>query len=91
MNYHFNPHARQELKNATVYYNSLDPELGDAFAREIERVISLILSLPEAWPLVTASTRRCLVNRFPYGIVYRVRGTHIEIVALMHLSREPKY
>jgi hypothetical protein len=34
MNYHFEPHARQELKDATVYYNNLNPALGDAFARE---------------------------------------------------------
>ncbi|HJX90265.1 MAG TPA: type II toxin-antitoxin system RelE/ParE family toxin [Pyrinomonadaceae bacterium] len=91
MNFHFNPHARQELKNATVYYNSLSISLGDSFSLEVERAISLILRLPEAWPLITPSARRCLTKRFPYGIVYAIRNEEIEIVAVMHLHREPKY
>ena len=91
MNLQFNPHARQELKDATVYYNNLSQDVGDSFSHEVERVLSLILRLPEAWPLVTPSTRRCRTKRFPYGIVYRVRKEEIQIIAVMHLSREPQY
>ena len=91
MNYYFEPHALQELNDATEYYHNLHPALGDAFFQEVVRVISLILKLPEAWPLVTPSTRRCRTKRFPYGIVYRVQEGDIEIVAVMHLAREPQY
>ncbi|HIP58812.1 MAG TPA: hypothetical protein EYH01_00115 [Campylobacterales bacterium] len=40
---------------------------------------------------MTKSTRRCLVNRFPFGLVYRIEGDTIVIVAVMHLSRKPDY
>jgi hypothetical protein len=34
MNYHFEVHARQELRDALDYYDSLDSLLGDKFREE---------------------------------------------------------
>lgn len=91
MNYYFAPHARQELKDATLYFSNLDPSLGKDFADEVERTISLILRFPEAWPRVTRSARRCRIQRFPYALLYRIGDEQIEILAVMHLSRRPNY
>jgi hypothetical protein len=35
--------------------------------------------------------RRCLVNRFPYGVLYSIESTEIFILAVMHLRRDPDY
>jgi plasmid stabilization system protein ParE len=91
MNYFFAPHARQELRNATLYLSDVDASLGKAFAEEVERTIALILRFPEAWPRVTPSARRCRTQRFPYAILYRIWDEQIEILAVMHLSRKPDY
>ena len=91
MELQFNPHARRELEDATAYYLTINPSLGDYFANEAERVISMILRLPEAFPSVAPSVRRCRMKRFPYGVVYRIKGNCIEIIAVMHLSRRPLY
>jgi plasmid stabilization system protein ParE len=91
MNYCFDPHARQELKDAVLYFNKINTALGSSFASEVERTIARILRFPEAWPLVTRSARRCRMRRFPYGIVYRLREKEIEIISIMHLSRRPDY
>jgi hypothetical protein len=31
------------------------------------------------------------LKRFPYGIVYQIRGDEISIVAVAHLHRQPGY
>ncbi len=31
------------------------------------------------------------MNRFPYGVVYTVRGADLVIIAVMHLRRKPGY
>ena len=91
MNYHFEVHARQELRDAIAYYDSLSSRLGDKFREEVERLISLLLKFPNAWPELSLSTRRCRTKRFPYALIYRSKEEEIEIVAVMHLSREPNY
>lgn len=91
MKYYFDPHARQELNDATSHFSNVDPSLGESFAAEVERAISLILQFPEAWPRVTRLARRCRTQRFPYALLYRIRNDSIEILAVMHLSRRPDY
>ena len=91
MNYHFEVHARQELRDALAYYDSLDAPLGERFRQEMERLISVLLKFPKAWPELSLSTRRCRTKRFPYALIYRIKEEEIEIVAVMHLSREPNY
>ena len=91
MNYYFNPHARLELRDATLHFDGIDPALGTDFALVVERAISLVLQFPEAWPRVTRSVRRCRTQRFPYALLYRIWNEQIEILAVMHLSRKPGY
>jgi hypothetical protein len=45
MNYFFDPHARQELKDATLYLSDVDPSLGNDFAEEVERTIALNIAV----------------------------------------------
>jgi len=35
--------------------------------------------------------RRFLVHRFPYAILYRTTSTTVQIIAAMHLRRNPDY
>ncbi len=82
--------AEQELAEATVYYNSECPGLGYEFALEAKESLMRISSFPDAWPSFSRTTRRCLVNRFPYGILYRNKEDGIIVYAIMHLKRNPE-
>ncbi|HXG66826.1 MAG TPA: type II toxin-antitoxin system RelE/ParE family toxin [Blastocatellia bacterium] len=87
----FHPWARQELIDAVAYYDSISQKLADDFVAEVENAITRIQNFPDAWPKFTANARRCRVNRFPYGVVYRASTDEILIVAVMHLHRKPDY
>jgi plasmid stabilization system protein ParE len=82
--------AEQELAEAVDYYNEQCPGLGFEFAAEVKSTLNRILSFPEAWPPLSSRTRRCLTDRFPYGVLYQVRQDHILVTAVMHLKRDPK-
>ncbi len=91
MNYYFEEHAREELRDAIAYYEAVDLGLGNSFRAAIENAISLIRQFPNAWPPLSATTRRCRTKRFPYGIIYRIKNNEIQILAVAHFSREPNY
>jgi len=49
------------------------------------------MGAPDRWRPVNG-TRRALLEGFPYAVVYReVSNDEIEIVAIAHLRRRPKY
>ncbi len=82
--------AEQELADAVDYYNEQCPGLGYEFAAEVKSTLTRIDSFPNAWPRFSNRTRRCMTNRFPYGVLYQIRTDHILIAAIMHLKRDPK-
>ena len=91
MNYSFHPDAEKELNEAIAYYNECQNDLELGFAKEVYLAIQNILSFPRAWASLSANTRRCLTNRFPYGVIYQVTDEEVFIIAVMHLNRELNY
>ena len=89
--FEFHPDARVEYLAAILYYDDARSGLGDEFVTEIEDAIDLILAHPLAWPRMGGRVRRCLIGRFPFGIIYTVTGGLILILAVAHLKRAPGY
>ena len=82
--------AEEELGRAVSYYNEQCPGLGFEFAAEAKTALARIVDFPDAWPRFSPRTRRCLLDRFPYGILYRQDGEEILVLAFMHLQRSPQ-
>lgn len=91
MNYKFLPAAEYDLSQSIAYYESCEPDLGIAFAIEVDRTIARIVEYPEAWMQLSNNCRRCLVRRFPYGVIYSIEDDYILIVSIMNLHRHPDY
>jgi hypothetical protein len=87
----FHPDAETEFFAAIAYYEDREPGLGYDFAIEVHSTIDTILSFPQAWPIIEDGIRRCLVRRFPYGIIYAIDEEIVFILAVMHLHRDPGY
>jgi plasmid stabilization system protein ParE len=83
------PAALAEAREAARFYESKIPGLGLDFLRELRAGIGRILAHPHAWRSMDHEYRRCLVSRFPFGIIYRMETNSILIVSVMHLHREP--
>lgn len=87
----FHPEARKELTDAVRWYNARAPGLGADLRREVADAKARIVAAPELFGVLEENVRCCLVNRFPYGVLYEIRPKCIFIVAVMHLQREPGY
>jgi len=88
----FHPAAESELDLAIDYYEDCQPGLGNDFSLEVLTGIQAIVEYPRGWPTIDDDVRRCLVNRFPFGIVYSIEeNDEIFILSIMHLRQNPKH
>ena len=83
--------ARNDLRFAAHYYNGQRRGLGAEFRDTVRLALERIKRHPAAWHPLSANTRRFVLHRFPYGIIYQVRDDEILIVAVAHLHREPDH
>jgi len=88
---HFHPEAKKELHQSVEYYEKKASGLEDEFLNEVVRTLDLIKAYPILGYPLKDSTRRMLVQRFPYSLIYSVQDDHIIVYALMHFHRRPGY
>ena len=87
----FHTDAAAEMQAAAAYYARRAPGLGEAFLDEIEQGLWRIQEFPRLWPVYEGAYRRYLLQRFPYGLMYRLDPEEIFILAVAHLHRRPGY
>lgn len=85
------PEADRELEAAALWYEERQPDLGRDFLDEFEHTLRRIVAEPERWRSIRGDNRKLNFRRFPYAIVYGVRGEVLHIKAVMHLHRRPFY
>jgi plasmid stabilization system protein ParE len=83
--------AEEDLERAFDYYEAQRSGLGIEMVEEFRRGVDRVIEFPNAWQPLDTTYRRYRLNRFPYGIVYRVdeAANQFVIVAIMHLSQKP--
>ena len=83
--------AEDDIFQALAWYQERSRLAARAFVQELTHVVRLAARSPRAWPIVVGDTRRVVFPRFPFDLVFRMRGEAIEIVALGHHRRRPEY
>ncbi len=93
MNISFLKLAEMELDDAFQYYESIQIGLGIQFQEEIQNSLARIINFPEMYQMIGEYSRRCLVHKFPYSVVYQYRDelNEILVIAIAHLHRRPDY
>lgn len=85
----FHPSALAEFRAAVHYYDDQQKGLGPRFIDAVESAFARLKTNPLLFRILENDVRKCRVMRFPFGVLFRERKDHIEIVAVMHLHRDP--
>lgn len=91
MKIEFSIYAHYELRDAIEYYNLKLESLGERFKDSILEGLKRIKEYPDAWEKQTETTRRYVLNRFPFKIIYRVKNNIIYVLAIACSHRKPEY
>lgn len=65
--------AENELDEAFKYYESMQEGLGFKFQAEVAHSLSRIVGQPLSYQEIGKYSRRCLVHKFPYGVIYQYK------------------
>lgn len=84
--------AEAELYNIIDYYKQFDRSLSSDFIEEFDQAVQRLLDFPKAGSPYLHGTKRIILRRFPYSIVYKTyRDEMIVAHAVMHMKRKPDY
>lgn len=85
------PSALAELKSALTWYLDRNQSAAVKFAGEVDKSIGLVIEAPRRWPTGEHGTRRIVLRRFPFALVYREKRDAVQILAVAHGHRRPGY
>jgi toxin ParE1/3/4 len=85
------PLAADEAEAAERWYRERNETAATRLRRELDRVVDVISERPETGSPYLSATRRVLLRRFPFFVVYRLLGEQVQIVAVAHARRRPGY
>ena len=85
------PEAIAEARAAREWYEARNAEAAEAFMAELDAAIDRIEETPRQWPPYLAQTRRYLLRRFPFFVVFREADDRVRILAVAHARRRPGY
>jgi len=85
------PAALDELQSAVAWYFERSENAALKFLNEIDQAMDLVAASPQRWPMAEHSTRRLVLRRFPFAVIYRETETAIQVLAIAHGHRRPGY
>ena len=84
------PEAQADLLQARDWYEQEGLELAEAFLDSFDAMIARIEAMPELYAVALKNVRRGKLRRFPYVAYYRVLSDRIEVIGVLHGSRDPR-
>ena len=86
-------HPLAEREADTAFNRYLEQSRGVAFGfdEELREAYRILRARPLICPPYLHGTRRVILTRYPFSVVFRERLHDIQIVALAHAKRRPGY
>jgi plasmid stabilization system protein ParE len=83
--------AREEAFAAGDYYEQQARGLGADFFAVLDDAVEMIIAAPGIGAEYEIGSRRLVLPRFPYNLVYEVHDDLLLIVAVAHQRQHPDY
>ena len=81
--------AEAEIAETWDYYEEIRPSLAEDFLEKVAAALARAADHPHAFALVHRDLRRVRLTRFPHGLIYRVVGDTLVVVACTHPRQNP--
>jgi plasmid stabilization system protein ParE len=85
------PEALEEAQAGLAWYLERSPSAARRFLAAIDHAVARVAEAPERWPAYVAGTRRFVMLKFPYSVVYKETVSGVVIYAFVHAKRRPGY
>jgi toxin ParE1/3/4 len=89
--FQFHPEAREDFRGAIRWYRPQSLLAASEFRATVSGAIRSIAEAPQRWPKYLYGTRRLVLQRFPFSVVYLDDPELVTIVAPAHSKRKPGY
>ncbi len=91
MNYNISvsPEAENDIEEAFLWYEDKRKGLGHDFLLQVDSGIRFIERTPKLFKQEYKGTRKHIIKRFPYKIIYLIEKQLIIILAVIHSRRSP--
>ena len=83
------PEAEDDLREAYSWYEGKRTGLGYDFLLQVDAALNFITRNPTIHAIEYKGTRKHLIKRFPYKIIYLVENERIIVLAVIHGRRSP--
>jgi len=87
----FHPAAEMELAAAVKIGDERSAGLGGDLMTEVRRVMPLLCDMPQMGELLDSRHRRFPLKRFPFGLIFRVDGDKLRVIAVAHRRQRSGY
>ena len=86
------PLAKEDIREAALWYNKQQDGLGKRFIAEVREKVHFIRQNPKALNVRYDNVRTAVLNVFPFMVHYTIdeENKTIIISAILHTSRNPK-
>jgi plasmid stabilization system protein ParE len=85
------PAALAEAQAAVDWYAARSKRAAEAFLNELDHTMQQLSEHPEQSSPFDFGTRRAVLRKFPFLVIFRETATSVEVIAVAHGRRRPGY
>lgn len=87
----FHPDAKAEADGAIDWYLARSEPAALELAKQLRRAYGALRKNPRIFPPHLHGTRRVILDRYPFSIVFRETPSGLQVIAVAHAKRRPSY